>query len=451
MPKSATSCPRCRQPVVVDVEQLFDASSDPQAKQRLLSGNYNLIRCQNCGYEGNMAAPLVYHDADKELLLTYFPPELGLPVNEQERLIGPMINQVVSRLPAEKRKAYLFRPQTMLTMQTMVEKILEADGITKEMLDEQQKRMSLLQRLLTTTSPESRVEVIKQEEAQIDSMFFNLLNRLIEATLQGGDQQGARQLALLQQELLQNSSFGRQLQDQAKEVEEAVRSLQEASRTGLTREKLLDLIMSAPNDARFGALVSYARSGLDYEFFQILSQRIEQAASEDEKQQLTSKRDKILSMTREIDAAAQEQEKAYRDFLEQLLQQPDIAAATEENIGAVNELFVSIVDQELGKARKASDLDRIAKLGQVMSVIEKASAPPPELELVQQLMGAETDEARTQLLKDNAEKITPEFIELLSNLSAQAGQQEQSPEVVNQIKTVYRAALRFAMQSNINK
>lgn len=450
MAKTATSCPRCRQPVVVDVEQLFDASSDPQAKQRLLSGNYNLIRCQNCGYEGNMAAPLVYHDADKELLLTYFPPELGLPVNEQERLIGPMINQVVSRLPAEKRKAYLFRPQTMLTMQTMVEKILEADGITKEMLDEQQKRMNLLQRLLTT-SPESRVDVIKQEEAQIDSMFFNLLNRLIEATLQGGDQQGARQLALLQQELLQNTSFGRQLQDQAKEVEEAVRSLQEASRTGLTREKLLDMIITAPNDARFSALVSYARSGLDYEFFQILTQRIEQAANEADKQDLSSKRDKILAMTREIDAAAQEQEKAYRDFLEQLLQQPDIAAATEENLGAVNELFVSIVDQELDKARKASDLDRIAKLQQVMGVIEKASAPPPELELVQQLMGAETDEARTQLLKDNAEKITPEFIELLSNLSAQAGQQEQNPEVVNQIKMVYRAALRFAMQSNIDK
>lgn len=451
MPKTATSCPRCRQPVVVDMEQLFDASSDPQAKQRLLSGNYNLIRCQNCGYEGNMAAPLVYHDVDKELLLTYFPPELGLPVNEQERLIGPMINQVVSRLPAEKRKAYLFRPQTMLTMQTMVEKILEADGITKEMLDEQQKRMNLLQRLLTTTSPESRVEVIKQEEGQIDAVFFNLLNRLIEATLQGGDQQGARQLALLQQELLQNTSFGRQLQDQAKEVEEAVRSLQEASRTGLTREKLLDLILDAPNDARFGALVSYARSGLDYEFFQILTQRIEQATSDDEKQALSSKRDKILSLTREIDAAAQEQEKAYRDFLEQLLQQPDITVATEENMGAVNDMFVSIVDQEMEKARQASDLDRIGKLQQVINVIEKASAPPPELELVQQLMSAETDEARTQLFKDNAEKITPEFIELLSNLSAQAGQQEQNPEVVEQIKTVYRAALRFAMQSNINK
>lgn len=449
MPKTATSCPRCRQPVVVDVEQLFDASSDPQAKQRLLSGNFNLVQCQNCGYQGNLPTPMVYHDADKELLLTYFPPELGLPVNEQERLIGPMINQVVNRLPAEKRKAYLFRPQTMLTMQTMVERILEGDGITKEMLDEQQKRMNLLQRLLTITTAESRVEVIQQEEAQIDAPFFNLLNRLIEATLQGGDQQGARQLALLQQELLQNTTFGRQLQDQAKEVEEAVRMLQEASRSGLTREKLMDLILNASSDARFNALVSYARSGLDYEFFQILSNRIEAATTEEEKAAISAKRDKMLALTRDIDAAAQEQEKAYRDFLEQLLEQPDIAAATEENLGAVNEMFVSIVDEELEKARKAANLDRIGKLQQVMNVIEKASAPPPEVALVQELMAAETDDQRTQLLKDNAEKITPEFIELLSNLGTQAAQQEQNPEVAEQIKVVYRAALRFAMQSNM--
>ena len=232
-------------------------------------------------------------------------------------------------------------------------------------------------------------------------------------------------------------------------MEDALRSLQEASRTGLTREKLLDLILNAESDARFNALVSYARSGLDYEFFQILANRIDAAATAEEKQSLTEKRDKMLAITQDIDAAAQEQEKAYRDFLEQLLQQPDIALATEENLGAVNEMFVSIVQDELQKARQAGNFDRSGKLQQVMGVIEKASAPPPEIALVQELMAAESDDDRNKLLKENAEKITPEFIELLSNLSAQAAQQDQNPEVADQIKTVYRAALRFAMQSNL--
>jgi hypothetical protein len=450
MPKTATNCPRCRQPVVVDVEQLFDASADPQAKQRLLSGNFNLIRCQNCHYEGTLATPLVYHDADKELLLTYFPPELGLPVNEQERLIGPMIKQVVNRLPAEKRKAYLLRPQTMFTLQTMIERILEGDGITKEMLEEQQKKLNLLQRLLSMP-PEERVEIIKQEQTLVDATFFNMLNRLIEASMAQNDQQTARQLALLQQDLVKNTDFGKELQKQASEAEAAVKSLQEASKTGLTREKLLDLMVNAPNDAQLNTFVSYARSGMDYEFFNILTKRIEQAPNDEERIKLTDLRDHLLRLTSEIDQAMKEQSDAMRQFLEELLKQPNIEQATEENLGAINELFVEILQNEIQLARQKNDFERSGKLQRVMGVIEKANTPPPELALVEELLGAENDEARRKILQEHADQVTPEFIELISNLSAQAGQQEQNPEVVKQLQSVYRVALRFAMESNLKK
>jgi len=123
-------CPRCQQPIQVQVEQLFDVSSDPMAKQRLLGGESNFINCPACGYSGGLSTPIVYHDNDKELLLTFFPPELGKPLNEQEKLFGPLINQVVNKLPSERRKAYLFRPQSFLTFQGLLERILGADGIT---------------------------------------------------------------------------------------------------------------------------------------------------------------------------------------------------------------------------------------------------------------------------------------------------------------------------------
>jgi DNA-directed RNA polymerase subunit RPC12/RpoP len=110
MPQTQISCPRCRQMIPANVEQLFDVTHDPQAKQRLMSGQSNYARCPHCGYEGRLATPVVYHDNEKELLLTFFPAELGLPVNEQETMIGPLIKQVVDRLPAEKRKGYLFKP-----------------------------------------------------------------------------------------------------------------------------------------------------------------------------------------------------------------------------------------------------------------------------------------------------------------------------------------------------
>src|SRR3990172_284090 len=102
MPQTQIACPRCKQLIPANVEQLFDVTHEPASKQRLLSGQSNFARCQYCGYEGRLATPIVYHDNDKELLLTFFPVELGLPINEQERMLGSMIKLVMERLPAEK-------------------------------------------------------------------------------------------------------------------------------------------------------------------------------------------------------------------------------------------------------------------------------------------------------------------------------------------------------------
>ena len=97
MPQTQISCPRCRQPITANVEQLFDVTYEPASKQRLLSGQSNRAQCPHCGYDGRLATPIVYHDNEKELLLTFFPPELGMPLNEQEKLMGPLIKQVVDR------------------------------------------------------------------------------------------------------------------------------------------------------------------------------------------------------------------------------------------------------------------------------------------------------------------------------------------------------------------
>ena len=147
MAKTTISCPQCRQPVAAEITRLFDVRENPQAKQILLSGAYNLIQCPNCGYRGQAPTPIVYHDPENELLLTHFPPELQVPVNQQEQMIGPLIKRVMENLPMEERKAYLFKPETMLTRQRLVERILEEDGITPEMLKAQQDRLNLLQRL----------------------------------------------------------------------------------------------------------------------------------------------------------------------------------------------------------------------------------------------------------------------------------------------------------------
>jgi len=181
MPQTQTTCPRCHRPVMVNMEQIFDLNQDKEAKQKILSGAFNVIRCPSCGFSGSLTTPMVYHDPDKEMLLTFFPPEMGLQVTDQEKLIGPLIAKVMNRLPQEKRKAYLLRPQSMFTLQTLVEKVLEGEGITREMLDEQQKRLSFLQRLLPL-SQQDRIDLIKKEEELVTlawdggNTMFSIIN-----------------------------------------------------------------------------------------------------------------------------------------------------------------------------------------------------------------------------------------------------------------------------------
>lgn len=445
MPQTQTNCPRCRQPIMADMQQLFDMNTDPQAKQKLLSGSANVARCPSCGYAGMLSTPIVYHDPEKELLLTYFPPELGMPVNEQERMIGPMITQVTAKLEPEKRKAYLLRPQTMLTMQTMVDRILEADGITKEMVEAQQQRMNLLQRILSA-APESRLELIKQEENLIDMNFFNLLGRIAQISMAQGDQNTARLLAEVQNLLLENTEEGRRLKSESEMAKAAMNDLQQASQSGLTREKLFEMMVAAPGETYLTTMIGMARSGLDYEFFQVLTGRIE-AASGEEKDKLLSLREKILAVTQEIDAAMEEQKKETRATLENILAAPDVEVAMAEGLEEVNDFFVELVREEQDKARKSGNLERSAKLGQVMSILEKASAPPPEFALINDLVNAPDEATRLKLLEANQQMVNSEFLQMFSGLLSQV--EEQQPEILERVQEVYRLAVRFSMQQRM--
>jgi hypothetical protein len=89
------------------------------------------------------------------------------------------------------------------------------------------------------------------------------------------------------------------LKESVGELEAASKALQEAGQS-LTREKLLDLVIASPSDARIRAYVSMARTGMDYTFFQILSDKIESAQG-DEKVKLEELREKLLDHVNEVD------------------------------------------------------------------------------------------------------------------------------------------------------
>lgn len=445
MTRTQIKCPNCGQPIVADIQQLFDVASDPAAKQELLLGAFNVARCPHCGFQGNLSTPIVYHDPEEELLLTFIPTELSMPRDEQERMIGGLINQVVENLPQEKRKGYLLQPKQHLTMQSLIERVLETEGITKEMIEEQQQRLNLLQRLMMISDQEARREVIQQEEALVDSNLFSILSRLLEAAAMGGDENSAHNLEELQRDLMETTEFGRQVQEQSAEVQAAINSLQQAGRE-LTREKLLELVIEAPTPARLSALVSLARQGMDYQFFQLLSERIGGSHGK-ERERLVELRENLLELTRQVDEQIQARTTAARDLLEQILEAEDITQATEANLPAISEVFVSVLNGELEEARKRGDLERSAKLNQVIEVLQQASALPPEVQLIEEMLEAEDEAARRQLMEENSEAITPEFLQMLSGLIAQVEQSNQDPQLLESLNQLNRQARRFSMES----
>lgn len=437
--------------IQANVEQLFDVTQDPQAKQRLLGGISNMARCPHCGYQGRLATPIVYHDNEKELLLTFFPPELSVPLNEQERIIGPMIKKVTDSLPSEKRKGYLLNPSPNLTYESMIKVILGKDGITPEMLKEQQDRVQVIERLLQASTPEVRSELIKQNIKLFDEQFFALFSRLAQSAAGGGQEPVARAMVELQKQLLEETEFGRQLKESVGELEAVQKSLQEAGQS-LTREKLLEMVIASASDARLRAFVSVARSGMDYQFFQLLTGKIEKASGE-EKTKLEAMRDKLLDFTNEMDRQIEARYKQAQEFVESLLAQDDVAKAVHDNIEGFTQDSVDLVNQMLRQASEKNDYARMGKLQKMVEVLREVSTPP-EVAFVEQLLDAPDQGTLEKMLDDNKAMINDQFMQALIGLVAQVDQaaEQGNPEakaLSEKINSIYKTALKFSMKQNL--
>lgn len=451
MPQTQIACPNCRQMISANIEQLFDVTQDPQAKQRLLGGVSNMARCPHCGFQGRLATPIVYHDNEKELLLTFFPPDLNVPLNEQEKTIGPLIKKVTDALPAEKRKGYLLKPVANLSYESMVKLILEKDGVTSEMLKEQQDRVQLVERLIQASSKDVRSEIIKQNEKLFDEQFFALFSRLAQSMAGSGQQQVAQAMVELQNQLLEETGFGRQLKETVGEMEAATKSLQEAGQ-GLTREKLLEIVLQSPSDARLKAYVSLVRGGMDYQFFQLLSDKIDKASGE-EKTRLEAMREKLLDLTNEMDKQLEARYKQAQDLVEKILSQDDVVKAVQDNLPNITQDVVDIASQMLRQASDKNDYARMGKLQKMIEVLRQASTPP-EVEFIEQLLDAPDDAAMEKMLEDNKEMVDDEFMQALIGLVAQVDQaaEQGNPEakgLSEKLGKVYKTAMKLSMKKNL--
>ncbi len=201
------NCPNCGTPYPAQIFSVIDVGQDPVVKSALLSGQINVAVCPRCGAGGAIGTPLLYHDPAHSFLGVYVPQQI--PINEQQKVIGDLSRRLMDGLPKEARRGYMLTPKQFLSYQSLLEAILEHEGITKEMLDKQRQQVQLVEQALTTlTDPEGLKMLVKERDVDMDDEFFGLLASLIDSSASAGDAEAARQILDLPRALDRSHHLG---------------------------------------------------------------------------------------------------------------------------------------------------------------------------------------------------------------------------------------------------
>ncbi len=409
------TCPYCRAKFTAPIRRVVDVSQEPQLKAALLQGRLNLATCPQCGNTGMLNAPFIYHDLEKELALCFVPTELDLAATDQQKLIGDLTNAVINSLPPEKRKGYLLQPKVFFSLQGLLDIILQADGITKEMIEAQRARGELIYKLLDAKDDERLKQLVEEHDAELDYEFFQTLTAAIETARADGKDDLAQHLLALRTRLLDLSTVGKREAAQRKVIE----SLGEK----VTREDLLQKMIECEDKDQLQTYVALGRPLMDYTFFLALAEKINAAQAEgkiEEAQRLTDLRARILELQAKYDAEVAIALQRAADLLREILQSQDRKATARKHLREIDDTFFAILSaniaqaEEKGQKEIADDLRQVGDL--VLELLHESA--PPEIRLINQLMKAKYPKGTKKILEKNATQVTAELIEVMDFMTA---------------------------------
>lgn len=432
-------CQNCQTPFVVALWTYVDVGVQPELKGAMLSGQLNVAVCPSCGAGGMLASPLIYHDPEKKFFWTLFPQELNLPTEEQERFVGEASKVAMQLLPPDAPRGYLLTPRRFITMQTMLETLLESEGITKEVMQAQRQRVELLSQLaealeadraenLLDSDQGKLAQVVAANKAALDGEFFLTLNSYIEAALQQGREDSAEMIGELSQRVMQLSGFdpvAAGLQEPA--VEDVVAALRDA------------------DDASLEDVISNYRPLIDDETFEAWDAQIAELPVADQAA-AQARRDHIYTTLERMDAEAQAIFEKANGLLRDALQAEDPRALLVERHKELSEAFFVVIDANLNAAMRTNQqiiAEQLMLLRQTAAEVLQEAMTPQE-RLINQLLSAETAGDATKLLRKNMALVNGDFVKEVNELVEQM-EKAGRKEVVERLRQVAResASLLF--------
>lgn len=418
-------CPNCQAQFAAQVHNIVDVGQNPELKEQLLSGQLNAITCPQCGMTNQLGVPLVYHDPDKELLVAYVPNELDMQMEEEEKLIGQLTNKVLDATPSEQRKAYLLNPERVMTLQSLAERILEADGISRDEIRRQNELIQLLLRMARVADDDEALRALYEENAdRIDYQFVMMLTATMEASRERGDEQLAASLQTLRDKIVE------------------LADLSPADVPQLDRDAGYDELIETlreTEDDRLTAVVAANRPLMDYGFFMHLTEQIESSTDAAEQRELEDLRTRVLEITDDMDTQAREAMERAAQQLQEILQSGDVEAAVRERIRDLDEAFLVVLSANIDAAEQQNRDDVVARLQEIYELViqEAEKNLRPELRTVNQLLRTDSREEREAILREALTTYNPAgYIEMLETLAADVEDQDVEPALVERLHEI---------------
>ena len=359
-------CPKCKAQSTGVTQQIIDAH-DISTKSAFLQGRMMDFRCQKCGATILAAIPTLYYDLHKEFAFIFAPSDLHLARTTQEKTISSIIDALAKSLPVEQRKAYILTPQRFLSLNAMIEAILQADGITTEVLQAQTAKAKLIEMLLQSPSEIALKQTAMAHAAELDYQFFEILTAYMQAAQMKDDQAGVQTFLGIRTLLGQWATEGRKI---IAEID---------AKLGLvviqSREELIEKLQNANDDSERAALVATGHVLLDQAFFQLLNAATDTAANNGDISRVTALTD-LSATVAKLKAAHEANSQAAMQraaiLFKAVVQSDTPDQVLKHNIQNIDEAFFIVLGGHIERARRqeqaepARALELIGQLARTM-------------------------------------------------------------------------------------
>jgi hypothetical protein len=336
-------------------------------------------------------------------------------------------------------------------MQGLLEQVLQADGITPEMMEQQRQRVALIQTMVEA-SEEALPAMIQENDSKIDAQFFQAMGIMAQRLAQSGRPDIADRIGMTQQFLLEYSTYGQELIKQQVEQEAVVAQVaKEVQALGEQAQRSDFLALArqyAGDDNRLQALVGLVRPAFDNQFFQDLAVVIGKEPA-DSRADLEALRDRLLEFTSLIDRQTQAQMQASVQILQAMLSVPpdQLEMVIRENVSVINDTFMAVLTANIQEAERRGDLNASARLKQVYEVVVATLQEnmQPELVFVNQLLSLESDEEARAMLAEQAKDFGEPLLEVMDAIGEVLDSQGQT-EMVQRLSELRRETVAVLSQ-----